>query len=222
MAGEDFHQLFAVADDDQTIYEWNGANVHRIRKLVDDFSCRVVQLPTNFRCPPHIVEAANRLVVYNARRAAWKQPAQPSPHAHRGKIERRVFETDEKEMAGIAAEIACLDDVARARTAILARTRALLESMREALDAAGVSATILIRRDDFASPEMRWLVTCLKQIARPLDQRNMATLVETFGSFAALPLDFNELTSRAAADGVTLMSVLDPYRTRGPAAVPGR
>ncbi len=207
MAGEDFHQLFAVADDDQTIYEWNGANVHRIRKLVDDFSCRVVQLPTNFRCPPHIVEAANRLVVYNARRAAWKQPAQPSPHAHRGKIERRVFETDEKEMAGIAAEIACLDDVARAQTAILARTRALLESMREALDAAGVSATILIRRDDFASPEMRWLVTCLKQIARPLDQRNMATLVETFGSFAALPLDFNELTSRAAADGVTLMSV---------------
>ena len=207
MAGEDFHQLFAVADDDQTIYEWNGANVRRIRTLVDDFSCHVVQLPTNFRCPPHIVEAANRLVVYNARRAAWKQPAQPSPRARRGEIEHRVFATDEKEMADIAAEIARRDDVARAQTAVLARTRALLESMREALDAIGVPATVLMRRDDFASPEMRWLVACLKQIDRPLDKRNMATLVETFGGFAALPLDIDEMMSRAAADGVTLLSV---------------
>ena len=207
MAGQDFHQLFAVADDDQTIYEWNGANVRRIRSFVDDFSCRVVQLPTNFRCPPHIVEAANRLVVYNARRATWKKPAQPSPHAHRGKIERRVFETDEKEMAGIAAEIACQDIEARAGTAVLARTRALLESMHESLNAEGVSATVLMRRDDFASPEMRWLFACLKQIDRPLDRHNMATLVETFGGFAALRLDFDQLMSRAAADGVTFLWV---------------
>lgn len=207
MAGENFRQLFAVADDDQTIYEWNGANVRRIRTLVDDFSCHVVQLTTNFRCPPNIVEAANRLVVYNARRATWKQPAQSSPHAPRGKIEFRVFATDEKETAGIAAEIARGDKVARTQTAVLARTRALLESMREALDAEGVSATVLMRRDDFASPEMRWLVAGLKQIDRPLDERNLRTLVETFDSFAALPLDYDELISRAAADRVTLLSV---------------
>ena len=30
MAGEHFREIFAVADDDQTIYEWNGANVRRI------------------------------------------------------------------------------------------------------------------------------------------------------------------------------------------------
>ena len=73
MAGHEFREVFAVADDDQTIYEWNGANVRRISDLVRHFSCDVVQLPTNFRCPPRIVEAANRLVVYNAVRARAKR-----------------------------------------------------------------------------------------------------------------------------------------------------
>ena len=117
MAGECFREIFAVADDDQTIYEWNGANVRRIGDLVRDFHCDVVQLPTNFRCPPRIVEAANRLVVYNARRAVSKQPTQPSqerPIANQEQIRVLVFATDRDEMAGIADDIACLNAAARA------------------------------------------------------------------------------------------------------------
>ena len=220
MAGEDFRRIFAVADDDQTIHEWNGANVRRIGTLVKDFDCEVMQLPTNFRCPPRIVEAANRLVVYNARRAAGKRPAEPAEHSRSRDdqpIRCRVFEIDYEETAGIAAEIAGLDIGERGRTLVLARTRALLESMHDALQKEGVNAAILSRRDDFASPEMRWLVACLKQINRPLDRRNLATLVEAFASFvpgcaassASGPalLDFDDLVSRAAAEGVTYLSV---------------
>ena len=220
MAGEDFRRVFAVADDDQTIYEWNGANVRRIGTLVEDFDCEVMQLPTNFRCPPRIVEAANRLVVYNARRADAKRPAEPAPRRRsfdNQPIRCRVFETDQDEAAGIAVEIAGLDLGERGRTLVLARTRALLESMRDALQAEGVNATVLNRRDDFASPEMRWLVACLRQINRPLDRRNLATLVEAFGSFVPgcaassasgpAPLDVDDLLSRSATEGVTYLSV---------------
>ena len=220
MAGEDFRRIFAVADDDQTIYEWNGANVRRIGTLVKDFDCEVMQLPTNFRCPPRIVEAANRLVVYNARRAAGKRPAEPAQHGRSRDdqpIRCRVFETDQDEAAEIAAEIAGLNVAARGQTLVLARTRALLKPMHDALQAEGVKATILSRRDDFASPEMRWLVACLKQINRPLDRRNLATLVEAFGSFVSgcaassasglAPLDFDDLLSRSATEGVTYLSV---------------
>ena len=220
MAGKDFRRVFAVVDDDQTIYEWNGANVRRIETLVEDFACEVVQLPTNFRCPPRIVEAANRLVVYNARRAIAKRSAEPAPRSRSSDgqpIRCRVFETDQDEAAGIAAEIAGLDIDERGQTLVLARTRTLLESVRGALQAESVNAAILSRRDDFASPEMRWLVACLKQINRPLDRRNLVALVEAFGGFAlgcavssasgpAL-LDVDELMSRAATEGVTYLSV---------------
>ena len=220
MAGEGFRQVFAVADDDQTIYEWNGANVRRISTLVEDFDCEVVQLPTNFRCPPRIVEAANRLVVYNARRDESKRPAEPAQRNRslgNQQIHCREFETDQEEATGIAAEIAGLDITERSQTLVLARTRALTESMDRALEAERVPATILMRRDDFVSPEMRWLVACLKQINRPLDRRNMATLVEAFGSFVPAcaetaeggpaPLDFDDLLSRSAAQGITYLSV---------------
>lgn len=210
MAGRDFRRVFAVADDDQTVFEWNGACVGRISTLVEDFDCEVVQLPTNYRCPPQIVEAANRLVVYNARRNESKQPAEPDLQGHspdNRRIRCRVFATDRDEAAGIAAEIAGLDIADRGQTVVLARTRALLESAREALGTESVPATVLARRDDFVSPQMRWLVACLRQISRPLDGRNMATLVEAFGSFAPVSLDFDELLARSAAEGTTFLSV---------------
>ncbi len=213
MAGQDFRDVFAVADDDQTIFEWNGANVQRISNLVEDFSCHVVQLPTNFRCPPLIVEAANRLVVYNSRRIASKQLAKPARVPGRSlpsgedQIRCREFDTNEDEVAGIAEEIACLDAAARSGTAVLARTRFLLEAMYEALIDKGVSATIMMRRDDFLSPQMRWFVACLKQIARPLDRRNMAVLVEAFGRFAPSSVDWDELVSRSESDRVACFKV---------------
>ena len=207
MAGHDFREVFAVADDDQTIFEWNGANVRRIGELAKDFSCKVLQLPTNFRCPPRIVEAANRLVVYNSRRATSKQASAPSletsPPSDEEQIQCREFDTDSEEATGIAGEIARLDSAARSRTAVLARNRSLLEAMREALADEGVPAAM--RRDDFASPQMRWLVASLKQIDRPLDRRNMAALVEAFDSFAPSPLDWSEIASRSESAGITCL-----------------
>ena len=222
MAGQDFREVFAVADDDQTIFEWNGANVRRIGELVKDFSCDVVQLPTNFRCPPRIVEAANRLLVYNSRRVASKQPATSapapgsSPPSGEDQIRCREFDTNEDEVAGIADEIACLNTAARGRTAVLARTRFLLEAMHGALAVKDVPAMIVMRRDDFLSPQMRWLVACLKQIARPLDRRNMAVLVEAFGRFAPSSPDWDELVSRSESDRLTCFKVwTDAVREAG-------
>ena len=210
MAGEDFREIFAVADDDQTIFEWNGANVRRIGKLVKDFSCEVVQLPTNFRCPPRIVEAANRLV-YNSRRVSAKQLARSATDKSLSledeQIECRDFDTDLDEIAGIAAEIADMNREERDQCAVLARNRYLLEAMHDALSGYGVPAEIVMRRDDFASPEMRWLVASLKQIGRPLDRRNMAVLVDAFESFAPSPLEWDDVVSRAETEGAAYLSV---------------
>ena len=213
MAGENFREVFAVADDDQTVFEWNGANVVRIRELVRDFSCDIVQLPTNFRCPPRIVEAANRLIVYNSRRVASKRAAQPVPSSHGSlpsneeQIQLREFDTDRDEVVGIADEIASLGSGARGRTAVLARNRSLLEAMHKSLTAAGVPSVVATRRDDFLSPQMRWFVACLKQIDRPLDLRNMEALAEAFSDFASSPLDWNEIVSRSESRGVTCLKV---------------
>ncbi len=211
MAGQEFREIFAVADDDQTIFEWNGANVRRIVTLARDFSCKVVQLPTNFRCPPSIVEAANRLIVHNFRRIRSRQLAKPvssnSSAARDEQIRYREFDTDDEEFAGIANEIATMNSLERGRTAVLARTRFLLKAMRDALAVKSVPARITMRCDEFASPQMRWMVACLKQINRPLDRRNMAALVKAFNSFAPSPVDWDALVSQSESDRLTYLRV---------------
>ena len=60
--------LFVVADDDQIIYQWNGADPKRLQALREHFGVTVLQLPENYRCPPEVVEVANKLIKYNLTR----------------------------------------------------------------------------------------------------------------------------------------------------------
>jgi DNA helicase-2/ATP-dependent DNA helicase PcrA len=205
LAGDDFRSLFAVADDDQIIYQWNGASFRQIQAFRRDFDSALVQLPTNFRCPPVIVEAANRLVVYNVQRTDAKEPILAGktdlrfpPEEH---IQLRTFATEREEAAGIAREIAERDPAEWGETAVLARTRRLLEGIHHACQQQQVPAVIARRRDDFLSPEFRWLAAILQQAVRPLDARNAAVLVESFNRIANINVAADQVIAEAEATG---------------------
>ncbi len=209
MAGDKFRQLFAIADDTQTTYEWNGTNVSRLRGFVDHFDCEVIQLTDNSQCPPRIVEAANRLAVYNARRNSIEQisgPANLNQCTNENEIRSFVFPTDSDEAIGIAKLIADLSPLERENAAVLARNRSVLQSVKARLEDLKISSSLLGRRDDFASPQMRWLLACLKQINRPLDSRNMAALIESFGNFTNCVIYSEELITRSETENVTLLT----------------
>ena len=209
MAGEDFRNLFAVADDDQTIYEWNGANVGRIKDFIRDFGCEVIQLTDNFRCPPRIVEAANRLIVHNVQHDKSKQLAiatKPPSEDNVSEIRYLAFPCDKNEARSIATEIENLGVCQRSNTAVLARNHALLGPLKEQLEKRGIPNSLLGRRDDFSSPQMRWVVACLKQINRPLDKRNMSILNRTFSSFSGMNLDTEEVVLRSEMGQVNLLT----------------
>jgi DNA helicase-2/ATP-dependent DNA helicase PcrA len=205
LATKPFRNVFAVADDDQIIYEWNGASYKQIQAFLRDFESPSIQLPTNYRCPPAIVDAANRLVVYNSQRTAAKQPLAAGKLSMRypasEHLQARVFATDEEEAVGIAQEIAKRGASTWASTAVLARTRSLLEKVNEALHASSVPSAIAQRRDDFLSPEFRWLVAVLRQVARPLDRRNVGVVVEAFNRLAGCALSLDEVVADSESTG---------------------
>ncbi len=107
LAGGEFKNVFAVADDDQIIYQWNGASYRHIQQFTSDFSAQLIQLPTNYRCPPAIVDAANHLVVYNAQRTAAKRPLVCGKTQSRLPAEEHItvleFEDEDEEAKGIAS-----------------------------------------------------------------------------------------------------------------------
>lgn len=54
--------LFAVGDDDQNIYAYDGASVEFIRRFEDDYAAKPTYLTENYRSTRHIVDAANGVI----------------------------------------------------------------------------------------------------------------------------------------------------------------
>ena len=54
--------LFAVGDDDQNIYAFNGASVEFIRRFEADYGPKPAFLTANYRSTGHIITAANALI----------------------------------------------------------------------------------------------------------------------------------------------------------------
>ncbi len=75
-------QVFAVGDDDQTIYGYAGATPRVLVDLPDAYSGAVsYTLSVNYRCPPAVVQAASDLLAHNTVRVPKTIRAVPSDAA---------------------------------------------------------------------------------------------------------------------------------------------
>ncbi|HYV03196.1 MAG TPA: ATP-dependent helicase [Blastocatellia bacterium] len=201
LSGDVFKEVFAVADDDQIIYQWAGASYRQIEKFRDEYKPTLIQLVENHRCPPEIVEIANRLVAHNTQRAPEKKPTVPARDSPLDAIAIRHFATDKEEVDIVSDEILSQGEEAWGRIAILGRTRSLLEPMLACLQAKGVRATLLQRRDTFISPQFVWLQACLDQALRPTNKRMFTVLVNAANRVTGLELDPVILIAEAEAVG---------------------
>ena len=68
MTGNDT-SIFAVGDDDQSIYGWRGAKIENIKKLQKDYkNTQVYRLEQNYRSTGNILNAANSIILNNSSR----------------------------------------------------------------------------------------------------------------------------------------------------------
>ncbi|MEB4589744.1 DNA helicase II [Candidatus Thiothrix sp. Deng01] len=69
----DHNPVFAVGDDDQSIYGWRGAKIENIRNFTKHFpKCETIRLEQNYRSTANILQAANALIDNNRGRLGKK------------------------------------------------------------------------------------------------------------------------------------------------------
>jgi len=201
LTGVDYKNLFIVADDDQIIYQWNGASHKRVVEFTNDYSPQVIQLPMNYRCPPEIVNLANNLIQYNFLRSNGKKPLE-SWRSSIGRDTVRLlpgYPDLESETCGIAEDINRLHADHLGSVVILARNRRLLEAVERTLRSEGIPAVISQRKDEFESPPFVWLHSLL---GLANDRQNSAYLEAICGSFSQLvgvEVDPDEVITQAKA-----------------------
>jgi len=191
--------LFVVADDDQIIYQWNGASHERLMAFTADFQPKILQLPTNFRCPPEVVQIANNLIQHNLARSKDKSPivAEKQSFGDADGVALLSFVNDDLEAKGIAHHVETHTSPQSERIAILARSKRILEKILVALHLAGIQARIVQRRDDFESAHFKWMTAVLRQSISRSDERNFAKLIGAFNAMFHLELSDSDLVAQA-------------------------
>ena len=96
--------LFAVGDDDQNIYSFNGSSVEFIRRFEKDYKAKPAYLIDNYRSTRHIIDAANAVI---------------GPAGDRMKADHAIRINQERAKAPAGGEWAERDPVARGKVQIL-------------------------------------------------------------------------------------------------------
>jgi len=169
--------VFAVGDDDQSIYAFRGAEVGNMRDLEREFKvANVIRLEQNYRSHGNILDAANAIIKNNAARLGknlWTEAGSGEPI--------RVFEalSDLDEARWIVEEIKALgrDGHTRAEIALLYRSNAQSRVLEHALFNAGLPYRVYGGLRFFERQEIKHALAYLRLIANADDDTAFARVV---------------------------------------------
>jgi DNA helicase II / ATP-dependent DNA helicase PcrA len=161
--------IFAVGDDDQSIYAFRGANVGNMADFEREFRvANVIRLEQNYRSHGNILDAANALIRHNARRLGknlWTSEGTGEPV--------RVFEagSDGLEAAWLVDEVKNLvaEGQARREIAVLYRSNAQSRVIEHALFNAGIAYRVYGGLRFFERAEIKHALAYLRLIENPAD-----------------------------------------------------
>jgi DNA helicase II / ATP-dependent DNA helicase PcrA len=169
--------LFAVGDDDQSIYAFRGANVGNMQELTRDFHVEnVIKLEQNYRSHGNILDAANELISNNRNRLGknlWTSENGGEP--------LRVYEapTDVEEAGFIVSEIQQLrsEGVNLKEIALLYRSNAQSRVLEHALVSAGLSYRVYGGLRFFERQEIKHALAYLRLMENTDDDNALLRII---------------------------------------------
>ncbi len=195
--------IFAVGDDDQSIYAFRGASAANMQELQKDFGIEtVIKLEQNYRSHGHILDAANALIKHNERRLGkelWTAEAKGEP--------LRVYEadTDIDEAGFIVDEVKSLanDGVSLSQIALLYRSNAQSRVLEHALFNAAMSYRVYGGLRFFERQEIKHALAYLRLLASDEDDGALLRVIN-FPARGIGNRSLEQLQESARAAGTSL------------------
>ncbi len=159
--------LFAVGDDDQSIYAFRGANVGNMSSFEREFNVQnLIKLEQNYRSHGHILDSANMLIANNSKRLG-KNLRTDAGHGE----PVRIFEasSDLQEAQWIVEESKSLiaEGSLRSEIALLYRSNAQSRVLEHALFSAGIPYHVYGGLRYFQRAEVKHAIAYLQLLDNP-------------------------------------------------------
>ena len=169
LLNNDTGSLYAVGDDDQSIYGWRGALSKNIKSFTDQFTdVEIFKLEQNYRSTNKILKVANSLISHNKNRLG-KELWTASERGETVKI-FEAYNKDE-ESSFIVDKIKMLerDGYKKSEIAILYRNNFLSRRLEEELNGRGIPYVIYGGFRFFERSEIKDMIAYLRVIVNPDD-----------------------------------------------------
>ncbi|MGN1053479.1 MAG: ATP-dependent helicase [Candidatus Scatosoma sp.] len=169
--------LFAVGDDDQSIYGWRGAKIENILHFEKQFpSAQVFKLQRNYRSTKNILAVANETIKNNGRR---KQKTLWTEKEEGEKV--RVYEADEESYESLYAAKTIRELVREGYSysdfAVLMRVNALTRSFEQEFTADSIPFKVFGGFKFYDRKEIKDMLAYLRLVANPFDNEALARIV---------------------------------------------
>jgi len=168
ICGEDFKNLFIVADEDQLIFEWNDAKFEYLLSLIKKYKAEIIQLYESYRCPTQILKVANSLIKHNRIRIKTKEELLPKREETKEAIVVNIFEDQDEEARFVCNKIKELNKYTD--TCVISRNRYLLKSISENLDKLSVPYYIPMGQERFSTREMNLIINLMRLVFNENDK----------------------------------------------------
>ena len=169
--------VFAVGDDDQSIYAFRGARVGNMLEFEHDFDVhKVIKLEQNYRSHSNILDAANAIITHNRSRLGkelWTADGAGEPV--------RLFQAynDIEEAAFVVDEVKALhaEGLSLADIALLYRSNAQSRVLEHALFSAGVPYRVYGGLRFFERAEIKHALAYLRLVANADDDTALLRVI---------------------------------------------
>lgn len=195
--------VFAVGDDDQSIYAFRGANVGNMAAFREDFHVgNLIRLEENYRSHGYILEAANTLIAHNSRRLG-KNLRTRAGEGEPVRVFGAVSDFDEAQY--VVEETAALvgEGWLRREIAVLYRSNAQSRVIEHALFSAGIPYRVYGGLRFFERAEIKNAVAYLLLMENPRNDSAFLRIVN-FPARGIGARSLERLQEAAEAHGVSL------------------
>lgn len=197
--------LFVVADDDQIIYQWNGASPERLEKLRSEYNMQVIQLPESFRCPPEVIRLANALIHFNQKRSPDKKPLTSVVMEQSSSVVcAQHFHNESAEMDWIARNIRDRN-LPFGECVVLARNTKLLQVAATSLQKMGLTPYRSERKSEFEYPLLCFVHSALRLANAPQNHEQIGPLCKAFYDLTDVNVRVDDAEAESGVNGGSLL-----------------